>query len=77
MVQFKKWFYLRGLPLNILINKTLRITKSILEYKNIEIKLRQEIITLLHTILNQNYFKFANTFYKPEKGVAMGFLPWV
>jgi hypothetical protein len=51
--------------------KTLHTTKSVLEYKNIETKLTQEIVTLLHTILNQNYFQFANNFYNPEKGVAM------
>ena len=27
---------------------------------------------LLDTILKQNYFKFENKYYQPEKGVAMG-----
>jgi hypothetical protein len=38
---------------------------------NIAAKLKQEIITLLHTMLKQNYFQFANNFCKPEKGVLM------
>jgi len=31
-----------------------------------------QIITLLETILGQNYFTFQNQIYQPDKGVAMG-----
>lgn len=37
-----------------------------------EVKLAKEIVTFLQAIISQNYLKFANTFYKPEKGVVMG-----
>ena len=32
----------------------------------------QQIIILLKTILEQNYFTFLDNKYKPEKGVSMG-----
>jgi len=34
--------------------------------------LKQEILQTLHIILNQNYFKFNDSFYKPATGVGMG-----
>jgi hypothetical protein len=34
--------------------------------------LKQEILQTLHSILNQNYFQFNNSFYKPATDVAMG-----
>ena len=46
--------------------------------KNIMTKNKIDKITinqttmLLDTILKQNYFKFENKYYQPEKGVAMG-----
>jgi hypothetical protein len=32
----------------------------------------KQIITLLETILQQNYFSFENNPYQPEKGISMG-----
>jgi hypothetical protein len=32
----------------------------------------KQILTLLETILQQNYFSFQNNTYQPEKGVSMG-----
>jgi retron-type reverse transcriptase len=46
------------------------ITKSIL-LKH-ETQITKQIITLLETILQQNYFSFENNLYQPEKGISMG-----
>jgi hypothetical protein len=35
-------------------------------------KLSDEVVTILNSILKQNYFQFANLFYLQEKGLAMG-----
>ena len=32
----------------------------------------KQIITLIKTIMEQNYFQHNENFYKPKKGVAMG-----
>jgi hypothetical protein len=47
------------------------ITKSIL-LKHNDSQVTKQIITLLETILQQNYFSFENNLYQPEKGISMG-----
>ena len=49
-----------------------RITRTWLQYNNIEPTLQQQTIHTLKTILQQNYFLHNNTIYQPTKGVAMG-----
>jgi hypothetical protein len=50
---------------------TLKITEQQLMKGNDKHKTKQ-IITILHTILKQNYFEYQDTIYHPSKGVAMG-----
>jgi hypothetical protein len=45
-------------------------TKQILEHNDEHTT--KQILTLLETILQQNYFSFQNNTYQPEKGVFMG-----
>jgi hypothetical protein len=47
------------------------ITKTLLSEHNNE-HTTEQIITLLETILQQNYFSFQNSIFRPEKGVSMG-----
>jgi hypothetical protein len=61
---------IKDLYVNIPIKETLMITKSIL-LKH-ETQITKQIITLLETILQQNYFSFENNLYQPEKGISMG-----
>jgi len=56
---------------NIPIQETLRIAKSMLVNEN-NIQITKHITTLLKTILKQNYFSFQNNMYQPEKGVSLG-----
>jgi hypothetical protein len=55
---------------NIPIKETLVITKSILLKHDTQVT--KQIITLLETILQQNYFSFENKLYQLEKGISMG-----
>jgi hypothetical protein len=49
----------------------LAITKQLLsEHK--EEQITTQILTLLESVLQQNYFSFQNNTYQPEKGVSMG-----
>jgi hypothetical protein len=51
--------------------ETLAITKHLLSEHNEE-HITTQILKLLETILQQNYFSFQNNTYQPEKGVSMG-----
>jgi hypothetical protein len=57
-------------------NIPLRETKSIIHNilnndQQITSNIKQELITLLNTTLDQNYIKFGNEYYKQNDGVAM------
>ena len=40
--------------------------------KNNDAHITQQILTLLETVLSQNYLVFQNKIYQPKKGVSMG-----
>ena len=40
--------------------------------KNNDAHITQQIITLMETVLSQNYFMFHNQIYQPDKQVSMG-----
>jgi hypothetical protein len=62
---------IKDLYVNIPIEEALTITKQHLLKNKDKCKTKQ-IITIFHTILKQNYFKFQGTIYHPNKGLAMG-----
>ena len=64
-------FDIKDLYVNIPINETLKITKTLLSENNNE-QITKQIITLLETILQQNYFSFLGNTYQPDKGISMG-----
>jgi hypothetical protein len=64
-------FDIKDLYVNIPICETLDITKNLLLQHNDEHTTRQ-IISLLHTILQQNYFAFHNQISQPHTGIARG-----
>jgi hypothetical protein len=64
-------YNIKDLYVNIPIEETLTITKSML-LKNNDTEIMQQIITLMRLVLSQNYFTFQNKIYQPEKGVSMG-----
>jgi hypothetical protein len=66
-------FDINDLYINIPIKETLMITRTLISEHNNE-HITKQIITLLETILQQNYFAFQNNIYQPEKGVSMGSL---
>lgn len=57
---------------NIPYTDCLEIIKKILDAKNINVIIKNEIITLFELCLSENYFQFENTFYKQKQGLAMG-----
>jgi len=61
----------KNLYVNIPIEETLTITKQQLLKSNDKHKTKQ-IVTILQTILEQNYFEFQETIYHPNKGTTMG-----
>jgi hypothetical protein len=58
---------IKDLYINIPIEETLAITKSML-LKNTG----TQIFTIMRLVLSQKYFKFQNKIYQPEKGVSLG-----
>ena len=64
-------FDMKDLYINIPIDETLIITKSML-LKDNDAQITQQIITLMEIILSQTYFTFQNKIYHSEKGVSMG-----
>ena len=62
---------IKDLYVNIPIQETLRIAKTLLLENNNEHTTKQ-VITLLKVTLQQNYLSFCNNIYQPEKGVSMG-----
>ena len=62
---------IKELFINIPVEETIAITKSILT-KNSDTQLMKQIITLMRSVLSQNYFTFQNKIYQTTKGVAMG-----
>jgi hypothetical protein len=63
-------FDIKDLYVNIPITKTLEITKQLLSEHNEE-QITTQILILLESVLQQNYFSFQNNTYQPEKGVSM------
>jgi hypothetical protein len=61
----------KDLYVNISLDETLKITENELLKNNDKHKTKQ-IISILKTILAQNYFSFHDTIYHPNKSVAMG-----
>jgi hypothetical protein len=64
-------FDIKDLYVNIPINETLMITKTLISNHNNE-QVTKQILTLLKTILQQNYLSFQYNIYQPPKGVSMG-----
>jgi hypothetical protein len=53
-------------------NDLIKIIKFVCSQQNHDEKLTKELIKLTRTILKQNYFKFQNSFYVQNTGLAMG-----
>jgi hypothetical protein len=62
---------IKDLYVNIPIDETLHITGFFLRINNNKATIRSQILELMHTTLIQNYFKFGQEFYQPQKGIAM------
>jgi hypothetical protein len=65
-------FDIKYLYVNIPIEETIKIMKTLLPIRKIDNITITQAVTLLDTILRQNYLKSDNKFYQPQKGVAMG-----
>jgi hypothetical protein len=64
-------FDIRDLYVNIPINDTIRITRTLIANHNNE-QITKELTTLLETVLKQNYLSFQGNIYQTTKGVSMG-----
>src|SRR5215469_16522409 len=62
---------IEDLYVNIPINETIMITKTLVSKHNNE-QTTNQITMLLETILKQNYLSFQGNIYQPTKGVSMG-----
>jgi hypothetical protein len=63
---------IKDLYVNIPINEIIIITRNLMTKNKIDNTRITQTLVLLDTILNQNYLKFDNKYYQPNKGVAMG-----
>jgi hypothetical protein len=57
---------------NIPTDDLIKIIKSMSLEQSHNEKLINELINIAHTILEQNYFNFQNSFYVQKTGLAMG-----
>jgi hypothetical protein len=64
-------FDIKDLYVNIPVCETLDITTNLLLRHNDE-HITKQMISLLHTILQQNHFSFQNNIFQPYTGIAMG-----
>jgi hypothetical protein len=62
---------IKDLYVNIPLQETIDITRTQL-LKHSSTQTTNQIISLLETVLRQNYFVLQEQIYKPDKGVAMG-----
>ena len=64
---------IKDLYVNIPIDETITITRNLMTKNKIDNTTITQTLTLLDTILKQNYLKSENKYCQPEKGVAMGY----
>jgi len=57
---------------NVPTDELTSIIKFISSQQNIDDKPTEELISVTHTIMKQNYFEFHNKFYIQNAGLAMG-----
>jgi hypothetical protein len=65
-------FDITNMYINIPQDELIKIINNALEYNNFPRNKKQELITLVNTILNQNYIQHMDQQYKQNKGLAMG-----
>ena len=61
----------KDLYVNIPIDETINIIKTKLQQNNTR-QLTYQIIAMIKTVLQQNYFAFQQTIYQPREGISMG-----
>jgi hypothetical protein len=64
-------FDIKDLYVNIPAGETLNITKTKLLQNNGN-QTTHQIVSLVRTVLSQNYFTFQQRIYQPEQGISMG-----
>jgi len=57
---------------NVPTQGVLQAAKFWLQKSSNNVGMNKQILTLLKTVMEQNYFQYNNQFYKPDKGIAMG-----
>ena len=65
-------FDIKDLYVNIPIDETINITKTLLMAHNNNKNTTLQMIQLIKTTLTQNYFTYDGNIYQPKKGIAMG-----
>jgi len=63
-------FDIKDLYVNIHIDETFNIIKMKLQQNN-DTQTTHQIISLLKTVMSQNYFTFQQKIYQPEQGISM------
>jgi hypothetical protein len=63
---------IKDLYVNLPIQGVQQVTKRWLQKPSKTHEMNGQIIGLLKTIMEQNYFQYKNQYFKPEKGVSMG-----
>ena len=64
-------FDLKNLYTNIPIKETLEIIKTHLIEKKLEMEYTTQLIKIIETIMNQNYFQFNNKLHEQKEGIPM------
>ena len=64
-------FDIKDLYVNVPIDETINIIKTKLQQNNNR-QITHQIIAMLKTVLQQNYFAFQQNIYQPKQGISMG-----
>ena len=65
-------FDIKNLYTTISIKETLEIIKTHLNEMKLEMEYTTQLIKIIKTIMNQNYFQFNNKSYEQQEGIPMG-----
>jgi len=63
---------MKDLYVNLSINGIIKATRHWLHKNNNNRDVITQLLNVIKTIMQRNYFQFNDTFYQPEKGIAMG-----
>jgi len=63
---------IKDLYVNLPLNGIMQATKYWLDKNKNSKDIMEQLLNIIKTVIQQNYFQYKDTFYQPVKGIAMG-----